>query len=80
MYTIPQRFVRGKLLESYVSVHNVPRLYRVFTSNSGKVTYYISGTIAHKFLKFLYLDYHNWTYITTNFQYHSRLFHIRKTS
>ena len=46
------------------------------TDNCGKVTYYISGSITHIFLKFLYLDYHSWTYITTNFQYHSLSFYI----
>ena len=49
--------------------------FKVFTGNCGKVTYYISGSITHKFLIFLYLDSivgHN--YITTNFQYHSRSF------
>ena len=60
-------------------------LYRVFfTGNCGKVKYYISGSIAHKFLKFLYLlqyiDYHSWTYITTNFQYRSSSFDIRNAS
>ena len=54
--------------------------YRVFTGNNGKVTYYISGSITHKFLKVLYLDYHSWTYITNNSQYHSRLFDIRNAS
>ena len=33
------------------------------TGNCEKVTYYISGSITHKFLNFLYLDYHSWTYI-----------------
>ena len=41
--------------------------YRVSTGNCGKVTYYISGSITHKCLKYLYLDYHSWTYITTHF-------------
>ena len=31
-----------------------------FTGNCEDVTYYISGSIVHKFLKFLYLDYHSW--------------------
>ena len=31
-----------------------------------KVAYYISGSITHKFLKSLYLDYHSWTYIIFN--------------
>ena len=53
---------------------------RVFTGNCGKVTYYISGSIASKFLKCLYLDYHSWTCINTNFQYHSRSFDIRNVS
>ena len=55
-------------------------LYRVFTGNCGKVTYYISGSIAHKFMKLLYLDYLSWTFITTHFQYHSRSFDIRNAS
>ena len=36
--------------------------------------------IILKFLNFLYTDYHSWTYITTNFQYHSRSFDIRNAS
>ena len=47
--------------------------YKVITGNCGKETYYISGSIVHTFLKYLYLDYHSWT---TNFHYHSRLFDI----
>ena len=43
-------------------------IYRVFTGNCGKVTYYISGSITHTFLQCLHQDYHSWTYITTNFQ------------
>ena len=39
--------------------------------NCGKVTYYISGCITHKFPKLSYLDYYNWTYNTNNFQYHN---------
>ena len=54
-------------------------IYRVFTGNCGKVTYYIFSIITHTFLKFVYLDYHSWTYITTNFHYHSRSFHIRNS-
>ena len=45
---------------------------KVFTDNCRKVAYYISGSITHKYLKFLY--------ITTNFQYHSRSFDFRNTS
>ena len=52
--------------------------YRVFTGNCGKVTCYISGSIVHKLPIFLYLCYHGWTYITTNFQCHSRSFDIGK--
>ena len=55
-------------------------MYSVFTGNWGKVTYYISGSITQTFLKFLYLDYPSWTYISTSFQYHSRLFDIRNAS
>ena len=51
-------------------------LYRVFNDNYGKVTYYISRNITHEFLNFLYLEYHSWAYITTNFPYHSRSFDI----
>ena len=54
--------------------------YRVFTYNCGKVAHSISGSITHIFLKFLYLDYNSRTYITTNFQYHSRSFDIRNAS
>ena len=36
----------------------------ITTGNWGKVTYYTSGSITHKLMTFLYLD-----YITTNFQY-----------
>ena len=44
-------------------------IYRVLTGHWWKVTYYISGSITHILLKLLGLDYHSWTYITTNFQY-----------
>ena len=64
-----------KILEE--ELDEIDQLYRVFTGNCGKVTYYNSGSITYKFLKFLYLDYYSWTYITTNFQYHSRSFDIR---
>ena len=40
----------------------------------------ISGSITHKFLKFLHLDYHSSIHNSTNFQYHSRSFDIRNTS
>ena len=55
-------------------------LYRVFTGNCGKVTYYISGSITHKFLKVFCLDHRSWTYIASNFQYNSRSFDIRNAS
>ena len=57
-----------------------PELFSVFIVNCGRVTYYISGSITRKFLKFLYLNYHGWIYITTNFQCHSRSFDIRNAS
>ena len=41
--------------------------HSVFAGNCGKVTHYISGSIAHTFLKYLCPCYHSWTYITTNF-------------
>ena len=50
--------------------------YRVCTGDYRKVTFYNSGSIAHIFQKFLYLDYNSCTYINTNFQYHSRSFEI----
>ena len=56
------------LIKCIVTQIGLMPLYRVFTGNCGKVTYYISRSISHKFLNFLYLDYHRWTYITTNFQ------------
>ena len=37
--------------------------YRVFTGNCEKLEYYISGSITHKFLNFLCLVLHTWTYI-----------------
>ena len=40
---------------------NLKYIYSVFTGNCGKLTYYISGSITHTFLKCLYLDYHSWT-------------------
>ena len=53
---------------------------RDFTGKCGRITYYISGSITHKFLNFFYLDYHSWTYIIANFQYHSRSFYIRNSA
>ena len=50
--------------------------YTFFTVNCLKVMYYISGSITHKFMKFLYLDYHSLTYTTSHFQYHSLSFAI----
>ena len=57
-------------------------MYRVFTDNCKKSNglYCITESISHKFLKLLYLDYYSWTYITTNFQYHSDSFNIRNVS
>ena len=63
---------------TYVYVNCV--LLCVFTGNCGKVTYYISGSIAYTFLKFLYLDCHSGTYITTYFQYYYRSLDIRYAS
>ena len=65
-------------IDSRVSA--IKNIHRIFTGNCGKVTYYISGSITHKFMKFLYLDYHSWTCITTNFRYHSLSFDIRNGS
>ena len=66
----------------YLNGKWLTRDYRVFTGNCGKVTYYISGSITHTYLKFLYIDYHvvGHICITTNFQYHSRSFDNRNTS
>ena len=55
-------------------------IYRIFTGNCGKLEYYIAGSTTHKCLKFLYLDYHSWTNITTNFQYRSHSFDMRNAS
>ena len=62
-------FIYRKVNYTYIAhftIFSTPN-YRVFTGNCGKVTRYISGSITQKFLKFLYLDYHRWTYIRTYF-------------
>ena len=75
--------IKSRILENILYIVTVPKylqfltqisahtMYRVFTGNCGKVTYYTFGSIANKFVKFVkfvYLDYYVWTYITTNFQ------------
>ena len=55
-----------KIMSTYIYIY-IYNIYRVFSGNYGKVKYYISGSITHKFLNFLYLYNHSWRYITTNF-------------